>query len=151
MFNISPSSYSARTAPWMQNIRPVRTKLPRSCKLWHRMHTYTSCQTVWTCHWVQCSRMVRVRRPKVPMRFRLRFSAARAIRTRMGFLLFRTKTNTEFKKRRAKRKIKPLKNQTPWQEISRLIVGQLEDGACIKTRSIYTNIIEKKGSLRHSH
>jgi dihydroxy-acid dehydratase len=30
-------------------------------------------------------------------------------------------------------------------------VGQLEDGACIKTRSMYTNIVEKKGTPRHSH
>ena len=39
-------------------------------------------------------------------------------------------SNIEFKKRRAKRKIKPLINQTPWQELSRLTVDQLEDGAC---------------------
>jgi len=57
----------------------------------------------------------------------------------------------EFKKRRSKRKVKPFNNQTPWQELSRLTVGQLEDGACIKTRSKYTNIVEKKGTPRHSH
>ena len=57
----------------------------------------------------------------------------------------------EFKKRRSKRKIKPLNNQKPWQELSRLTVDQLEDGACIKTRSIYTNIVQKKGTPRHSH
>ena len=60
-------------------------------------------------------------------------------------------SNSEFKKRRSKRKIKPLNNQTPWQELSRLTVDQLEDGACIKTRSIYTNIVKKKGTPRHSH
>ena len=60
-------------------------------------------------------------------------------------------SNMEFKKRRSKRKIKPLNNQTPWQELSRLTVDQLEDGACIKTRSIYTNIVQKKGTPRHSH
>ncbi len=43
----------------------------------------------------------------------------------------------EFKKRRSKNKIKIVNNQTPWQELSRLTVGQLEDGACIKTRSVY--------------
>ena len=60
-------------------------------------------------------------------------------------------SNSEFKKRRLKRKIKPLVNQTPWQELSRLTVDQLEDGACLKTRSTYTDIIKKKGTLRHSH
>jgi len=60
-------------------------------------------------------------------------------------------SNLEFKKRRSKRKVKQLNNQTPWQELSRLTVGQLEDGACIKTRSMYTNIVEKKGTPRHSH
>ena len=60
-------------------------------------------------------------------------------------------SNSEFKNRRSKRKIKPLNNQTPWQELSRLTVGQLEDGACIKTRSMYTNIVQKKGTPRHSH
>ena len=60
-------------------------------------------------------------------------------------------SNLEFKKRRTKRKVKPFNNQTPWQELSRLTVGQLEDGACIKTRSKYINIVEKKGTPRHSH
>ena len=57
----------------------------------------------------------------------------------------------EFKKRRSKNKIKIINNQTPWQELSRLTVGQLEDGACIKTRSVYNRIVEKKGIPRHSH
>ncbi len=57
----------------------------------------------------------------------------------------------EFKKRRSKNKIKIINNQTPWQELSRLTVGQLEDGACIKTRSVYNRIVEKKGTPRHSH
>ena len=60
-------------------------------------------------------------------------------------------SNMEFKKRRSKRKIKPLNNQTPWQELSRLTVDQLEDGACIKTRTIYPYIVQKKGTPRHSH
>ena len=57
----------------------------------------------------------------------------------------------EFKKRRSKNKIKIINNQTPWQELSRLTVGQLEDGACIKTRSVYNRSVEKKGTPRHSH
>jgi dihydroxy-acid dehydratase len=57
----------------------------------------------------------------------------------------------EFQKRRKKRKIKKLINQTPWQEISRDHVGQLEDGACIQLREIYLDISEKKGIPRNSH
>ena len=57
----------------------------------------------------------------------------------------------EFQKRRKKRKIKKLINQTPWQEISRNHVGQLEDGACIQSREIYLDISEKKGIPRNSH
>ena len=60
-------------------------------------------------------------------------------------------SKSEFKKRKLKRKLKPLNNQTPWQELSRLIVGQLEDGACINTRSTYINITKRKGVPRHSH
>ena len=60
-------------------------------------------------------------------------------------------SKSEFKKRKFKRKLKPLNNQTPWQELSRLIVGQLEDGACINTRSTYINITKRKGVPRHSH
>ena len=60
-------------------------------------------------------------------------------------------SKSEFKKRKLKRKLKPLNNQTPWQELSRLIVGQLEDGACINTRSTYVNITKRKGVPRHSH
>ena len=57
----------------------------------------------------------------------------------------------EFQKRRKKRKIKKLINQTPWQEISRDHVGQLEDGACIQSREIYLDISKKKGIPRNSH
>lgn len=60
-------------------------------------------------------------------------------------------SKSELKKRKLKRKLKPLNNQTPWQELSRLIVGQLEDGACINTRSTYVNITKRKGVPRHSH
>ena len=57
----------------------------------------------------------------------------------------------EFQNRRKKRKIKKLINQTPWQEISRNHVGQLEDGACIQSREIYLDMSEKKGIPRNSH
>jgi len=58
---------------------------------------------------------------------------------------------TEFKKRRKEKKIPKLKNQTPWQEISRKTVGQLEDGACMNLNGVYLDIVNKKGPPRNSH
>jgi dihydroxy-acid dehydratase len=60
-------------------------------------------------------------------------------------------STTEFKKRRKQKKIPKLKNQTPWQEIARNTVGQLEDGACINSRGTYLDIAKKKGIPRNSH
>ncbi len=60
-------------------------------------------------------------------------------------------SKSEFNKRRKKKKIPKLINQTPWQEISRSNVGQLEDGACIRTRGLYLDIVEKKGIPRNNH
>ncbi|MDC0418195.1 dihydroxy-acid dehydratase family protein [Pelagibacteraceae bacterium] len=60
-------------------------------------------------------------------------------------------STSEFKKRRKKKKLPKLINQTPWQEISRNTVGQLEDGACINSREDYLNIVKKKGIPRNSH
>jgi len=57
----------------------------------------------------------------------------------------------EFKKRRDNIKLPILQNQTPWQEISRKMVGQLETGGCLETESIYLDIINTKGMPRHSH
>ncbi len=57
----------------------------------------------------------------------------------------------EFKKRRRLRKISKLNNQTPWQEIARNTVGQLEDGACINLVGVYLDITNKKGMPRNSH
>ena len=57
----------------------------------------------------------------------------------------------EFNKRRKRKKIPRLDNQTPWQEISRANVGQLEDGACIRSRGLYMDIAEKKGIPRNNH
>jgi len=57
----------------------------------------------------------------------------------------------EFQKRRKKKKLPKLINQTPWQEISRNTVGQLEDGACINSRGVYLDIVKKKGIPRNSH
>ncbi len=60
-------------------------------------------------------------------------------------------SKSEFIKRRKRKKIPKLNNQTPWQEISRSHVGQLEDGACIRTRGLYIDIAEKKGIPRNNH
>jgi len=60
-------------------------------------------------------------------------------------------SKAEFSKRRKKNKILKLNNQTPWQEISRSNVGQLEDGACIRSRSLYMDIAKKKGIPRNNH
>ena len=57
----------------------------------------------------------------------------------------------EFKKRRQNVKLPILQNQTPWQEISRKMVGQLETGGCLETETIYLDIINTKGMPRHSH
>ena len=60
-------------------------------------------------------------------------------------------SNSEFKKRRKKNKLPKLTNQTPWQEIARNVVGQLEDGACIKSKENYLDIVKRKGIPRNSH
>jgi len=60
-------------------------------------------------------------------------------------------TQSEFKKRRKSKKSFKANNQTPWQEIFRDTVGQLEDGACIKSRGSYLNISNTKGLPRNSH
>tara|TARA_Y100000814_G_scaffold192498_1_gene141226 strand:+ start:19 stop:1803 length:1785 start_codon:yes stop_codon:yes gene_type:complete len=57
----------------------------------------------------------------------------------------------EFKKRRKNKKRFKFKNQTPWQEIFRDTVGQLEDGACINSREMYLDVSNKKGLPRDSH
>ncbi len=57
----------------------------------------------------------------------------------------------EFKKRRKNKKRFKFKNQTPWQEIFRDTVGQLEDGACINSREMYLDISNTKGLPRNSH
>jgi len=57
----------------------------------------------------------------------------------------------EIASRRKNVKIPKLKNQTPWQEISRSLVGQLETGACLETESVYLDITNTKGMPRHSH
>ena len=42
-------------------------------------------------------------------------------------------------------------NQTPWQEISRKLTGQLANGACMDLEENYFNIAKTKGIPRDSH
>jgi len=60
-------------------------------------------------------------------------------------------SDEEIENRRKNVKIPILKNQTPWQEISRNLVGQLETGACLETETVYLDITNTKGMPRHSH
>jgi dihydroxy-acid dehydratase len=60
-------------------------------------------------------------------------------------------SETEIADRKKNTKIPVLTNQTPWQEISRKMVGQLETGACLETESLYLDITKTKGMPRHSH
>ncbi len=60
-------------------------------------------------------------------------------------------SQSEFKKRRKNKKKLKITNQTPWQEIFRSTVGQLEDGACINSRGNYLDISHTKGLPRNSH
>ena len=60
-------------------------------------------------------------------------------------------SDNEIENRRKNAKTPILENQTPWQEISRNMVGQLETGACLETESIYLDITKTKGMPRHSH
>tara|TARA_E500000331_G_scaffold113712_1_gene110771 strand:+ start:1 stop:1218 length:1218 start_codon:yes stop_codon:yes gene_type:complete len=60
-------------------------------------------------------------------------------------------SKSEFKKRRKNKKLFKANNQTPWQEIFRNTVGQLEDGACINSRGRYLDVSHTKGLPRDSH
>ena len=42
-------------------------------------------------------------------------------------------------------------HQTPWEEIYRSMVGQLQTGACLEPATLYLNIIEERGEARDSH
>ena len=55
------------------------------------------------------------------------------------------------KKRRNNIKLPKFNNQTPWQEISRKMVGQLETGGCLETDTVFLDITNTKGIPRHSH
>jgi dihydroxy-acid dehydratase len=44
-----------------------------------------------------------------------------------------------------------LESQTPWQEIYRATVGQLDTGGCIELALQYQDLVHTKGIPRHSH
>jgi dihydroxy-acid dehydratase len=57
----------------------------------------------------------------------------------------------ELAARRAAWKKPDLKNQTPWEQIYRSMVGQLGTGACLEPATLYLNIIETRGEARNNH
>ena len=60
-------------------------------------------------------------------------------------------SQVEFKKRRKNRKKFKINNQTPWQEIFRNTVTQVDDGACINSKGKYLDVSHTKGLPRNSH
>ena len=44
-----------------------------------------------------------------------------------------------------------LQNKTPWEEISRSMVGQHATGACLEPATLYLNIVEERGESRNNH
>jgi dihydroxy-acid dehydratase len=44
-----------------------------------------------------------------------------------------------------------LTNQTPWEEISRSMVGQLGTGACLEPATLYLDVINTRGEARNNH
>jgi len=60
-------------------------------------------------------------------------------------------TDDEFARRKAAW-VKPvLLNQTPWEEISRSMVGQHGTGACLEPATLYLDIIQQRGESRNNH
>jgi dihydroxy-acid dehydratase len=57
----------------------------------------------------------------------------------------------ELEHRRASWKAPLLLSQTPWQELSRSLVGQLSTGACLEPATLYLDVIAQRGNPRHSH
>ena len=57
----------------------------------------------------------------------------------------------ELAARRAAWNAPVLPNMTPWEEISRSMVGQHGTGACLEPATLYLNIVETRGESRNSH
>ncbi|TDB93494.1 IlvD/Edd family dehydratase [Actinomadura sp. 7K534] len=60
-------------------------------------------------------------------------------------------TDEEIAARWAEHTPPPLQNQTPWQEIYRSTVGQLDGGGCLELAAAYQDIAHTKGIPRDSH
>jgi len=57
----------------------------------------------------------------------------------------------ELAARRAELSPRPLENQTPWQELYRATVGQLDRGGCMEMAVKYQDLVHRKGLPRDSH
>src|SRR5690606_10031274 len=59
--------------------------------------------------------------------------------------------DAEIERRRAAWKPSIPEHQTPWQEIYRSMVGQLDSGGCLEPATLYLRIAETKGIPRDNH
>ena len=57
----------------------------------------------------------------------------------------------ELDARRAAWQRPELRHMTPWEEISRSMVGQHSTGACLEPATLYLNIVEERGESRNNH
>ncbi len=60
-------------------------------------------------------------------------------------------SDAELATRRAAWTAPDLQNQTPWEEISRSMVGQHGTGACLEPATLYLDIIARRGEARNNH
>ncbi|RED50808.1 IlvD/Edd family dehydratase [Aestuariispira insulae] len=60
-------------------------------------------------------------------------------------------SDEEFAARRQAYEEPNLESQTPWQEIYRSMVGQLDKGACLEPATFYLRVIDQSRVPRHSH
>ena len=58
---------------------------------------------------------------------------------------------TEYERRRQAWKPPQLEHQTPWQELQRMTIGQLQTGACLDFAVKYQRIAQTKGLPRDNH
>ena len=60
-------------------------------------------------------------------------------------------SDEEIAERRKKLPPPKLENQTPWQELYRQTVGQLDGGGCLEAALKYQDLVHLRGLPRHSH
>ncbi len=58
---------------------------------------------------------------------------------------------TEYARRKKAWKAPVLEHQTPWQELQRMTIGQLQTGACLDFAIKYQRVAETKGLPRDNH